>query len=249
MNDMRVHWEAEGDIGILMLDSPPENFLTEPEFVSPDQIKQWLTEDIKGMVIAGSGRHFSAGADLESLLKQAANPQFLKDRLLKGNALMDFISTLNIPVVAAISGICFGGGLEIALACDLRICTSRSLFAFPEINHDLIPALGGLNRLQKLCGHKIAMEILFRGDTLNTHKAIELKIADKVTEGKESRQFAVDYLHSLVKGRPKWVIQKLMQSFRNWETMDLKEASERDADMFCELALAAAGSKPKGIQD
>jgi enoyl-CoA hydratase/carnithine racemase len=142
--------------------------------------------------------------------------------------------------VAAISGVCFGGGLEIALACDIRICTHRSLFAFPEINLNLIPALGGLKRLQNLCGHRAAIEILSGGDTLNAHRAFELKIVDRVVEEKDCRQFAVDYLNSLVHDRPKKVISMLMKSFRNADMLPFEEAQKKDVDMFCELALDAS---------
>jgi len=58
----------------------------------------------------------------------------------KGKALLDYISNLNIPVIAAIKGSCFGGGLEIALACHIRVCTQNAMFAFPEVNINLMPA-------------------------------------------------------------------------------------------------------------
>lgn len=243
MSEKYVRWQLVGGIGILTLDNPPENYLRYPEFVSLSKLKEWLSEDVRGLVITGAGRHFSAGADFERIRKQSLQGQELKDSLLKGNVLVNFIADLNLPVVATVSGICFGGGLEIALACDIRVCTNRSLFAFPEINLGLIPALGGLKRLTNLCGHRNAMEILMCGDTLNAHRALELKIVDMVTSGKDCRQNAIDYLNSLIFDRPKKVIQMLMQSFRNAERLDFNEAQKKDVEMFCELALEASSSK------
>ena len=155
---------------------------------------------------------------------------------MRGNQLLEFIAHLEIPVLAAISGVCFGGGLELALSCDIRICTSRSMFAFPEINHDLIPGLGGVKRLQKICGHKTAMEILFSGDILNAGKALELKIADQVLPSKDCLDYSKQFMHGLVRDRPKKLIQMLMRSFRNLESLDINEAMMKDAEMFCELA-------------
>jgi len=240
MTEKLIHWEQRESIGILTLNNPPENYLNEPEFVSLAQLKEWLMDDVHGLIISGAGRHFSAGADFDKIRRQSLNTQKMKDSLLKGNTLVNFIADLELPVVAAISGICFGGGLEIALACDIRICTQRSLFAFPEINLNLIPSLGGLKRLQNLCGHRNAMEILMRGDALNAHLALELKIVDQVVEGKDCRDIAIQFLNSLIHHRPKKVIQMLMRSFRNAERLELEEAQKKDVEMFCELALEAS---------
>lgn len=134
MSDKKnITWEVDGSLGILTLNNPPENYLINPEFVSIDQLKSWLKENIKGLIITGAGRHFSGGADLNNLMELAKNENELFTNLSKGNDLLNYIDDLEIPVVAAISGVCFGGGLEIALSCDIRICTERSMFAFPEI--------------------------------------------------------------------------------------------------------------------
>jgi enoyl-CoA hydratase/carnithine racemase len=231
-----VKWEKTGHLGILTLNNLPENYLVNPEFVKLSQLKEWLTDNIKGLIITGAGRHFSGGADLANLLKLAGYKKKLNLQMTRGNHLLNFISELDIPVLAAISGVCFGGGLEIALACDIRICTRRSVFAFPEINHSLIPGLGGLSRLQHVCGHKNAMEILLSGDTFNANKALELKIVDQVIPEKDCLDFCIQYLGRLVKDRPVKVIRMLMRSFRNTEILTYEEALKMDVEMFCELA-------------
>ncbi len=231
-----IKWEKDGYLGILSIDNPPENYFINPEFVSIPQLKEWLSDDIKAMIITGTGRHFSAGADMKALINQSVDLSVLKQNMIKGNQLLDFIAGLEIPVLASISGVCFGGGLEVALACDIRICTSRSMFAFPEINHDLIPGLGGVKRLQKICGHKTAMEIMFSGDILNAGKALELKIADQVIPSKDCLDYGKLCMHGLVKDRPMKLIQMLMRSFRNAEALEAKEAMIKDVEIFCELA-------------
>jgi len=241
-----IKWEKDGYLGILSIDNPPGNYFINPEFVSIPQLKEWLSDDIKAMIITGTGRHFSAGADMKALINQSVELSVLKQNMIKGNQLLDFIAGLEIPVLASISGVCFGGGLEVALACDIRICTSRSMFAFPEINHDLIPGLGGVKRLQKICGHKTAMEIMFSGDILNAGKALELKIADQVLPSKDCLDYGKQFLHGLVKDRPMKLIQMLMRSFRNAESIEASEAMIKDVEMFCELAHDYSVKKMKG---
>jgi enoyl-CoA hydratase/carnithine racemase len=231
-----IKWEKDGYLGIISIDNPPENYLINPEFVTIPQLKEWLSDDIKAMIITGAGRNFSAGADIKILINQSVDPKELQLSMIRGNQLLEFIADMEIPVLAAISGVCFGGGLELALACDIRICTSRSMFAFPEINHDLIPGLGGVNRLQKICGHKTAMEILFSGDILNARKALELKIADQVLPSKDCLDYSKQFMHGLIKDRSMKIITCLMRSFHNTETLDAEEAMIKDVEMFCELA-------------
>lgn len=229
-------WEKDGFLGILILNNPPENHLLNPEFIEIKQLKTWLADDIRALIITGTGRHFSAGADLKSLISQTSQPEELKQSMIKGNHLLDYISQLEIPVLAAITGVCFGGGLEIALASDIRICSNRSLFAFPEINHELIPGLGGVKRLKKICGDKTALEILLSGDIINAGKALELKIVDQVIQTNDCLDFSKQFINGLIKDRSPKVIQYLFRSFRNAESLESIENMVKDVEMFCELA-------------
>lgn len=231
-----VSWKKEGFIGILSIENQRENYLVNPEFVSISQLEEWLADDIRGMIITGSGRHFSAGADLKEINRLNKNPEDLESALNQGNRLLNFISQLEIPTVAAINGVCFGGGFEIALTCDIRFCTRRSLFAFPEINFNLIPGLGGLNRLQRICGQRNAMEILFSGDTINANMALELKIADRIIDEPNMIDYCMNYLTGLIKGRSPEVIRMLMRSFRNAEYLSADETMKKDVEIFCHLA-------------
>ena len=244
--ERNISWEVDGSLGVLTLNNPPENYLIDPEFISLEQLQAWLTNDIKGLIITGAGRHFSGGADLNNLLDLAKSEEKLFSSLSKGNDLLKFIDDLDIPVVAAISGVCFGGGLEIALACDIRICTERSMFAFPEINHNLIPGLGGVTRLERLTGHKIAMDIFFSGDTINARNAFEFNIVDYVIPKYGFLEFSKNYLGKMVENRPIKIINMLMRSFKNARELEFSEAVKKDVRMFCELAVDEASKIIEG---
>ncbi len=134
--------ELQDCLGIITLNNPPQNFIPTPDFIDEDALVSFLQmQEIKGIVITGNGRHFSAGADLENLKSLSLFPEELSKSLTYGKKLLSIIENSNLPVVAAIKGICFGGGFEIALSAHIRVCSENALFAFPEINHQLMPGL------------------------------------------------------------------------------------------------------------
>lgn len=237
MGKHEIILERAGDVGILTIHQPPQNYLSQPDFIELDQLKEFVGSGIKALVVNGSGRHFSAGADLESIKTQIKGLNSFTDQMEKGNQVLNYIDELNIPVIAAIGGVCFGAGLEIALACDIRICEENSLCAFPEINHDLFPGLGGTNRLLELTGKRIALELVLEGDLINPQNALELGIVDEIVEKKQSRNFAVNLATKMTNKRSLKVINAVMQSINNYKTIDLEEHFRNDAQAFSQLAM------------
>lgn len=236
-----IIFERKGDVGILSIHQPPQNYLSRPDFVELDQLKEFVGSGIKSLVIQGSGRHFSAGADLNSIKKQISKLNNFSDQMVKGNQVLNYIDNLNIPVIAAVSGVCFGAGLEIALSCDIRICEENSLFAFPEINHDLFPGLGGGRRIIELTGKLIALELLLSGDMINANKALELGIVDEVVSKKQANEYAEELAQKMTNNRPLQVINAVMQSINNCRDLDTAEQIESDAVSFTKLAMEAFG--------
>jgi enoyl-CoA hydratase/carnithine racemase len=156
---------------------------------------------------------------------------------VNGNLLLNYIDSLEIPVIAAISGVCFGAGLEIALACDIRICDENALFAFPEVNYDLFPGLGGAKRLAELTGVSAALELALSGDMINAEKALELQIIDTLVKKNEAMECAVDLANKITDNRPLKVIRAVMRSVNNSKLMSTDEHIKNDTAMFTELAL------------
>lgn len=228
----------EGEIGLLELHNPPQNFLIHPEFIPIEELDALVQGGIKALVISGAGRHFSAGADLKLAAEQMKDKMLFKEQLSRGNHLLHYLESLTIPVVAALSGVCFGGGLEIALAAHIRISNPKTLFAFPEVNHNLMPGMGGLRMLRELIGQANALELTCTGDMIDAGKAREMGLIDLFCEKGKEKEFAVDYVQRLTNDRPVMVIQKIMTSLHNHKKMGLDEAIERDTEMFCELAVS-----------
>jgi len=227
MEQTNMNWERQGEIGVLSISNGKENYLVSPDFINFNQLKEWTSEDgLKGIIIRGTGRNFSAGADLEQLGKLAD----------EGKEILNYIEDLDIPVIAAINGVCFGGGLEIALATHLRVCSGRALFAFPELNHGLIPGLGGSFRLFQLLGKKV-YDIILSADLINSNQAKEYGFINYIADSKDSFDLAKQKLQSMISDRSIDVIKSAMKSIHNAMHASRDEALKTETELFCKLAL------------
>ena len=237
----KIILKKEGDVGLLQINNPPQNYLEQPDFIEFDKLKEFIETGIKALVIVGNGRHYSAGADLESIKEQIKDINVFREQMEKGNRLLNYLDDLEIPVIAAISGVCFGAGLEIALSCDIRICEENALFAFPEINHELFPGLGGMRRLAELTDRLTALELVLIGDMINAKKALEQHIVDEVVEKKQASDYSIDLAKKITNNRSSDVINAVMQSLNNSKTMDIDAVIKNDALMFSKLAMKSLG--------
>lgn len=237
----KITWEIKNDIGIITLNNPPENYLIKPDFVPLEVLQQWTSYDyLKGIMITGAGKHFSGGGKLENLFEMIRSLENVSEKIEKGKAVLDHLENLDIPVLAAIQGICFGGGLEIALACHIRVCTENSLFAFPEVNHQLMPGLGGTVRMEKQAGFKESLKMILSGDMINAEDALEMKIIDFIVSKQKLFDFSFQFLQNITRDRPVKVIHAVMSALKNAKSMTPAEAFREETRLFCELAIAEA---------
>ncbi len=239
-----VKYEIRQQIGILTISMPPGNYLPSPEFISRelmDRIGQ--DESLKGLIVCGEGRNFSAGGDPGTILATAADPELLRRQLEKGSELLHSISHLHIPVIAAINGVCFGGGLEIALACHIRVASQNALLAFPEVNHGLMPGMGGTFRLPSVTVSAAAQLMLLGGDLLTATEALKLGIVDYMAPKGQSFTMAWDLMQKMTHDRTPKLIRYVLRALQNAETLSAEEAFSEELRMFCELAVDEAGKR------
>jgi enoyl-CoA hydratase/carnithine racemase len=236
-----ILWEVRDSVGILSLDSPPENYLKQPEFVPLSQLKKWIGDaGVNAMVITGTGRHFSAGADREEVMRIASNGDELFRSLTKGKELLDYIENLTVPCIAVIRGVCFGGGLEIALACHMRFCSSNALFAFPETNLGLMPGLGGTIRLPGRLSFKDSLAMILSGDMIDAATAKEMGLVDEIFPDGDLNKSSLDLIRKMISNRPPDVIRTIMQALHNARKLPAGESMKEESRMFCELARKEA---------
>ena len=134
---------------------------------------------VRVLIVTGAGdKAFVAGADIAAMAKMSAVDGLDFSRL--GHRVMESFEDLPIPVIAAVNGFALGGGLELALACDLIVASEKARFGQPEINLGLIPGFGGTQRLPHRIGHNKARELIMTGDMFDAKTALELGLVNQV---------------------------------------------------------------------
>lgn len=133
-----------------------------------------------GLLFTGTGDVFASGADLREIA--AVTAQTAKEFALRGQTLMSKVASLHCPTVAAVNGFCFGGALDLALACDRRIAKPNALFSHPGATLGIMTGWGGTQRLPRLIGEAAAIEMFFTGRRVTAVEALALGLIDSVEE-------------------------------------------------------------------
>ena len=180
MNDL-VQLTKENGIAVITINNPPVNALSPgvPEGISEalDQIAQ--DDAIKAVVLIGGGRTFIAGADIKEFGKMTSGKP-------RGAGLLPFLLKIEDgrkPVIVAIHGTAFGGGLEVAMACHYRVAVSSAQVGQPEVKLGIIPGAAGTQRLPRLAGVAKAVEMCTTGNPVKAAEALQFGIVDRIIEG------------------------------------------------------------------
>jgi enoyl-CoA hydratase len=242
----KVTYEVLDSIGIITLNTPPANELAIPGFIPIDLFTQWTSsESLKGLIITGGGKNFSAGGNLDEIFKTCDHPESLQSLMTDGLTLLNCIQRLEIPVIAAINRVCFGGGLEIALACHMRVASENALLAFPEVNQNLMPGMGGTCRLPAFAGLAQSARIILGGDIINARDAKELGFIDFIAPKDQAFEFAHALMLKMTHDRPVKVIRSVMKSLAISSESSWEVAMQEETRLFCSLALDEAKRRKK----
>ena len=156
---------------------------------------------VRAIVLTGAGeKSVVAGADINELA--VLSPVEGKEHARRGQAIFDTIEQLGKPVIAAINGFALGGGCELAMACTLRLAADTAKFGQPEINLGLIPGYAGSQRLPRLVGKGVALEMLLTGDMINAQRAYEIGLVNRVVPAAELLAEARKLAHTLASKAP-----------------------------------------------
>jgi enoyl-CoA hydratase len=156
---------------------------------------------VRAIVLTGAGeKAFVAGADINELAVQT--PIEGQEHARRGQQIFDAIEQLGKPVIAAVNGFALGGGCELAMACTLRVAADTARFGQPEINLGLIPGYAGSQRLPRLVGRGVALEILLTGDMIGAQRAYEIGLVNRVVPAAELMAEAKKIAHLLASKAP-----------------------------------------------
>lgn len=205
MADPPVTIERDGAVAHLVLDAPPRNEMNQRFFDAWAELVDHTlpTLDVEGLIVRGRSRHFSSGADVDELRERMTgtaglDEQAATQRLLQGATLgFEALARLPFPAVAAISGVCLGSGLELALACHYRVCTPTAVLGLPEATFQLMPGCGGTVRLPALVGVGCAIELVLSGRRMLGPEAASLGLVDLVVDRDELRSSAAGLIQKL----------------------------------------------------
>jgi enoyl-CoA hydratase / 3-hydroxyacyl-CoA dehydrogenase len=201
--DSPVRLETRGRVAIAWLDRPPANSIS-PDVVHALQ-KVWDTVagsgTVRSLILASANPMlFCAGADIKSFTTMdAAAGSALTDQM---HALMRTMERSSIATIAAVNALAFGGGCELAMACDFRITAESATFGQPEISLGIIPGFGGTQRLPRLVGEAKALEMNLIGDPIPAEEAYELGLATRVVPDHELLDTALAWARKLADQAP-----------------------------------------------
>ena len=179
--------DRDGAVAVLTINRPKVlNALNTPTM---DELRRAVLEvkhdaALRVLIITGAGeKAFVAGADINELAVQT--PTQGKEHALLGQHVLDLIENLGKPVIAAINGFALGGGCELALACTLRIAADTARLGQPEINLGIIPGYGGTQRLSRLVGKGVALDLLLSGRQVKADEALQIGLVNRVVPAAE----------------------------------------------------------------
>ena len=200
---MELLYQKDGPIAIMTLNRPEaRNAMSPALFGQLHDACQDLAQDpaIRVGIITGAGdKAFCAGADIKTWLpfvkECREKPWLMPTTPMRG-------MELDKPLIAAINGVAIGGGMELALSCDLRIASDKARFAFPEARLGLLPRLGGTVRLPRLVGSAFAAEMMFTGKPIDAARALDMGLVNRVAAPEDVMPAALELARDICSCAP-----------------------------------------------
>lgn len=236
----KEHWtviklERQESIAVLTLDNPPLNVLTDELLNQLDEaiVEIDQNQEIRAIVLRAAGeKAFAAGADIRQF------PSLTKDSGIelveKGKKIFDKLAG-GKPVVCAVHGLALGAGLELVLACDIRIAEETSKLGLPETGLGILPGYGGTQRLARLVGPGKAKELILSGEILSGTEAYEAGLVEKLVPQGQAFEYAVKTAQSIASKAP-LAVANAKRAIDEGLELDLAAGQDLETQLFSELA-------------
>ena len=239
-----VSTERRAAVALVTIDNPPMNALSAALLDGLEAEIDALDADagVRAIVLRGGGdRAFVAGADIKEFpaLRETASEGGSARGIQRLGHRMDAADT---PFVAAIHGYCLGGGLELAMCCDVRVCADNATLGQPEIQLGLIPGGGGTQRLPRLVGQGRAMFLNLTGDFIDAETAYAWGLVERVVSAAELEDAAVAIADRIASRSPH-AVAVLRELARTTRDLPLEEGLRREADGFVRCLRSEDGAE------
>lgn len=229
-----VNLEVDGAIGTIRLDRPPMNALN---VVVQEEIRAAAGEaasraDVRGVVIYGGPKVFAAGADIKEMVDMTYSDMASRAGAL--SSAFDAVAQIGKPVVAAVTGYALGGGCELALTADFRVCGDNAKLGQPEILLGIIPGAGGTQRLPRLIGPARAKDLIYTGRFVDAEEALAIGLVDKVVAPDDVYDAAVDMVRRYADG-PAMALRAAKEAVDAGMQVDLATGLRIESQLFAGL--------------
>lgn len=224
--------EVNEGVALVTLNHPPVNALSPKVVDELEAAFKTIEADpqVRAVVLTGHGpKIFVAGADIKAMM--GMNSAQAEELALTGQAALNRLQNMPKLSICAINGMALGGGLELAMACDIRLCAEHATLGQPEINLGIIPGFGGTQRLTRFVGIARAKEMLLTGDPINAQTALEWGLVNHVLPADQVLPKAMEIAHKVAAKAP--VAQQLIHdAVERGIEMPLANALRVEADNF-----------------
>ena len=233
MNFENILFEKKNSIAYVTINRP--KVLNALNMATMGELRSVFTQlkddrDVRVVILSGAGeKSFVAGADIGELQKN--NPVEAKEYTHTGQAVLDVIENLGKPVIACINGFALGGGCEIAMACTMRLAGENAKLGQPEVKLGIIPGYGGTQRLPRLVGKGIAMQLLLTGEMITAQEAYRIGLVNEVVPAAQLISRAEAIAQSIIKNAP-LAIQYCLEAVNHGMEMTLQEGLYLEAALF-----------------
>lgn len=227
-----ILFEERGQVGIITINRPQVlNALCSQVL---DELSALLdtidTNKLRCLILTGAGeKSFVAGADIAemSTLSKEDGEAFGK----KGNDVFLKLESFPLPVIAAVGGFALGGGCEISMACDIRICSDNAMFGQPEVGLGITPGFGGTQRLSRIIGSGMARELVFSARNIKAEEALRLGLVNAVYPREELMEQAMKLAERIAKNAP-IAVQASKRAMNEGASLPISEAVVKEEKAF-----------------
>jgi enoyl-CoA hydratase len=225
--------DKRGYVAVVTINRPDKlNALNIPTRKEIVDVLEELKHDNETRVVVFTGaseKSFIAGADINEFQGRTVTDQL---RAMTERNAFHAVGDFPKPIIAMINGFCLGGGCELALGCDIRIASEKAKFGQPEINLGIIPGGGGTQRLARLVGEGMAMQMILSGDMITAQQAKEIGLVNEVVPADQLETRTMELANKIAEKSP-IALQMAKESVKNAQRMNLREGLEMEIQRFC----------------
>jgi enoyl-CoA hydratase len=230
-------YEIADKVAIVTINNPPMNALDVPTKQAIAEVFGDLDDrrdEVRVAILHGAGdKAFAAGADIKAFLD--LNPDTAKRRLMRSHQMYSVVENFHWPVIAAMHGYCLGGGLELALCCDIRYADETTKLGFPEVGLSIFPGNGGTRRGLYYMGLGRLKELMYTGEAIDAAEGLRLGLIEKVVPPGKAVDAALELAAKIMKKGPLGIaaVKKVLNRTRD---LSLEQGLGLESDLWANLA-------------